>query len=68
MLLPSRFGEVPAVVYKLKSLETLLISGNQVAQIDVSSLRQLDKLSSLDLQNNNISVVPPELGLCTNLR
>ncbi|KAF6025310.1 LRRC40 [Bugula neritina] len=64
----NRFGEVPAVVYKLKSLETLLISGNQVAQIDVSSLRQLDKLSSLDLQNNNISVVPPELGLCTNLR
>ena len=40
----------------------------RVTQIDVDGLKQLSKLSILDLGNNNIGQVPPELGLLTNLR
>ena len=39
-----------------------------MSQIDVEGLKQLSKLSILDLGNNNIGTVPPELGLLTNLR
>ena len=39
-----------------------------MSQIDVDGLKQLSKLSILDLGNNNIGQVPPELGLLTNLR
>lgn len=59
---------MPEVIYKLKNLETLLIANNQLSEIDAVKLQSLTKLASLDLQNNNISMVPPELGNCTSLR
>lgn len=34
----------------------------------MDGLKQLGRLSILDLGNNNIGQVPPELGLLTNLR
>lgn len=63
-----RFGVIPDVVYKLKSLETLLIANNQVAQLDAVRFQGLTKLASLDLQNNNLGSIPAELGDCTSLR
>ena len=63
-----RFSEVPNVVYQLSKLEVLLASDNNIRQCDAFALRELQKLATLDLQNNDICVVPPELGLCDQLR
>ena len=49
-------------------LETLLLNGNQIKVIDVQGLRQLKMLAVLDLANNDIQQVPPELGTLTQLR
>ncbi|KAM9528456.1 leucine-rich repeat-containing protein 40-like [Salvelinus alpinus] len=59
---------VPEVLYQVPTLETILISNNQVGAIDRLQLKALDKLSTLDLPNNYIMQVPPELGNCTSLR
>ncbi|XP_069794539.1 leucine-rich repeat-containing protein 40 isoform X2 [Narcine bancroftii] len=64
----NRFKEFPDVLYHIPSLETILISNNQIGTIDSDQLMQLDKLSTLDLQNNDLMHVPPELGRCINLR
>lgn len=58
----------PDVLYSLKTLETILIGHNQVGGIDAVKLKGLDRLSTLDLQNNDLMQVPPELGNCTSLR
>ncbi|KAG2463745.1 LRC40 protein, partial [Polypterus senegalus] len=63
-----RFKHFPDVLYCIPSLETILISNNQIGTIDPLKLKQLHKLSTLDLQNNDIMLVPPELGNCTSLR
>ncbi|KAL2090100.1 hypothetical protein ACEWY4_014788 [Coilia grayii] len=64
----NRFKTFPDVLYKIPALETILISNNQVNAIDPVRLKMLDKLSTLDLQNNDLMQVPPELGNCTSLR
>ncbi|XP_033107307.1 leucine-rich repeat-containing protein 40-like [Anneissia japonica] len=64
----NRFKELPAVIYTWGKLETILASENQVTAIDVASIRSLPKLSTLDLSNNDIGEVPPELGLIESLR
>ena len=63
-----RFEELPKVVYNLSSLEILLANDNRIQHIDPDGVRGLSRLSSLNLQNNEIMQVPPELGLCTQLR
>lgn len=63
-----RFKSFPDVLYSILTLETILISNNQVGAIDPVRLKLLDRLSTLDLQNNDIMQVPPELGNCTSLR
>ncbi|KAJ8376445.1 hypothetical protein SKAU_G00070250 [Synaphobranchus kaupii] len=64
----NRFKVFPDVLYRLYSLDAILMCNNQVNNIDAAQLKGLDKLSSLDLQNNDIMQVPPELGNCTSLR
>jgi len=44
------------------------MSDNQIKEIDVDGLRKLSKLTILDLANNNIAAVPPELGNLRNIR
>ena len=44
------------------------MNDNKIDNIDATGLQQLPVLATLDLQNNNISQVPPELGLCTQLK
>lgn len=64
----NRFKLFPDVLYRVVTLETLLFSNNQVGGIDALQLRALVHLSTLDLANNDIMQVPPELGNCTSLR
>ncbi|KPP73196.1 hypothetical protein Z043_107735 [Scleropages formosus] len=64
----NRFKVFPNVLYQIRSLETILISNNQVGSVDPIKLKGLERLSTLDLQNNDIMQVPPELGNCTSLR
>ncbi|XP_061859809.1 leucine-rich repeat-containing protein 40 [Colius striatus] len=64
----NRFKVFPTVLYQLLALETVLLSNNQVGSIDPLQLRKMEKLGTLDLQNNDLLHVPPELGNCENLR
>ncbi|XP_071952369.1 leucine-rich repeat-containing protein 40-like [Antedon mediterranea] len=64
----NRFKDLPDVVYTWSKLEVILVSENKITSIDVASLRKLPKLSSLDMTNNDIGEVPPELGLVESLR
>ena len=63
-----RFREIPEVLYSLGKLEILIASDNQVRTIDVDRLAPMEQLATLDLRNNDITQVPPKLGLCTQLR
>jgi len=49
-------------------LESLNANDNQIAKIDVPLLEKLKSLAVLNLTNNNIAHVPPELGNLKNLR
>ncbi|XP_070564294.1 leucine-rich repeat-containing protein 40-like [Ptychodera flava] len=64
----NRFSEIPPVVYTFNKLENLLINDNQVSYLDVQGLLRLPALATLDVQNNSIAQVPPELGNLTSLR
>ncbi len=44
------------------------LSPSKVATIDVDSLLQLPMVACLDLQNNSINQVPPQLGNVTSLK
>ena len=44
------------------------MSDNQVQNVDPESVRRMERLATLDLQNNDIMQVPPQLGLCTQIR
>ncbi|XP_076196063.1 leucine-rich repeat-containing protein 40 isoform X2 [Aptenodytes patagonicus] len=64
----NRFKVFPSVLYHIVALETILLSNNQVGSIDPLQLKKMDKLGTLDLQNNDLLQVPPELGNCETLR
>uniref|UniRef100_A0A8B9QPX7 Leucine-rich repeat-containing protein 40 n=1 Tax=Anas platyrhynchos TaxID=8839 RepID=A0A8B9QPX7_ANAPL len=64
----NRFKVFPGVLYRILALETILLSNNQVGSIDPLQLKKMEKLGTLDLQNNDLLQVPPELGNCENLR
>ncbi|XP_035032497.1 leucine-rich repeat-containing protein 40 [Hippoglossus stenolepis] len=64
----NRFKSFPEVLYQIASLETVLLGNNQVGGVDPSRLMKLVNLSTLDLSNNDLLNIPPELGLCSSLR
>lgn len=64
----NRFKSFPVVLYDLPSLETVLLGNNQVGSVDASLLQKMALLSTLDLSNNDLLQLPPELGLCSSLR
>lgn len=45
-----------------------MVVNNKVEKIDLEGLNKLPMLAVLDLRNNNIAQVPPELGLLTQLK
>ncbi|KAK1896532.1 Leucine-rich repeat-containing protein 40 [Dissostichus eleginoides] len=67
-LIYNRFKSFPQVLYDIVSLETVLLGTNQVNGVDPHRLMKLINLSTLDLSNNDLLNVPPELGLCSSLR
>lgn len=64
----NRFKSFPPVLYTLPSLETVLLGNNQVNSVDAALLQNMVLLSTLDLSNNDLLQLPPELGLCSSLR
>ena len=64
----NKFRAIPASLQTCEKLETLLMNGNQIQEIDVEGLRKLKVLTVLDLSNNDIQQVPPELGTLTQIR
>ncbi|KAM8873766.1 leucine-rich repeat-containing protein 40 isoform 2-T2 [Spinachia spinachia] len=64
----NRFKSIPDVLYQIVSLETVLIGNNQVGEVDAHRLKMLVNLSTLDLSNNDLLNIPPEVGLCASLR
>lgn len=63
-----RFKTFPEVLYRIPALETILISNNQVGSLDPHKMKTMEHLTTLDLQNNDLLQIPPELGNCVNLR
>nr|XP_031826969.1 leucine-rich repeat-containing protein 40-like [Nomia melanderi]XP_031826970.1 leucine-rich repeat-containing protein 40-like [Nomia melanderi] len=64
----NRYKEIPQSIYAIEPLEIFIANDNLITDIDVSSLTKLRKLAILNLANNNIGYVPPELGNIKNLR
>ena len=64
----NKFTALPAPLFKCQKMETLMANGNQIKEINVTGLKQLTKLATLDVSNNDINHVPPELGRLTQIR
>uniref|UniRef100_A0A1Y1KX67 Disease resistance R13L4/SHOC-2-like LRR domain-containing protein n=3 Tax=Photinus pyralis TaxID=7054 RepID=A0A1Y1KX67_PHOPY len=64
----NRFGRIPECVYEMEGLEILNASDNQILEVNVDGLSKLKKLAVLQLANNSINFVPPELGNLKQLR
>nr|XP_021517249.1 leucine-rich repeat-containing protein 40-like isoform X1 [Meriones unguiculatus]XP_021517251.1 leucine-rich repeat-containing protein 40-like isoform X1 [Meriones unguiculatus] len=64
----NRFKVMPAALYDIPTLEAVLISNNQVGSVDPQKVKLMENLSTLDLQNNDLLQIPPELGNCVQLR
>jgi len=64
----NRFTQVPVCLYRCVKLENIIMCGNQINSIDVEGLASLKNLAVLDLQNNSINQVPPELGNLKHIR
>ncbi|XP_077462671.1 leucine-rich repeat-containing protein 40-like [Stigmatopora argus] len=64
----NKLSAFPEVLYHMPSLESVLLGNNQVGGVDPARLMALSRLSTLDLSNNDLLNVPPQLGLCTSLR
>ncbi|EHB16546.1 Leucine-rich repeat-containing protein 40 [Heterocephalus glaber] len=64
----NRFKVLPEVLYHIPTLESILISNNQVGSLDPQKMKMMENLMTLDLQNNDLLQIPPELGNCVSLR
>ena len=64
----NRFSTIPKALFEMKNLQTLLLANNQIVDIDVDGLLKVKTLHVLDLSNNNIARVPPQLGNLTWLK
>lgn len=64
----NQFQAIPECLFDCPKLETILIANNQISTIEVEKLSKLSQIAILDLQNNAIQTVPPELGNLTQLR
>lgn len=63
-----RFTTLPSSLYEMKKLEIIFADNNKITTIDAAGFKNLPMLATLDLQNNNIDQVPPELGNCTQIK
>lgn len=63
-----RFNKIPDCIFNMIGLEILMLNDNKLEEINVEGLAKLTRLATLNLSNNNISFVPPQLGNLTQLR
>jgi Leucine-rich repeat (LRR) protein len=59
----NRFEIIPSCLFGNPGLEILLARDNKIKEIDSAGLGSIPRLAALDLANNDISIVPPQLGL-----
>lgn len=52
---------------ELQGLQILIASENQIKKLNVAELEGMPRLTTLDLRNNDIDSIPPELGNLTNI-
>lgn len=64
----NRFSILPEVVYNMPWLEMLFAANNHINNLDPEGLIQMKNLKVLDLVNNDIKHLPPQLGLLEQLR
>ncbi|XP_026287619.1 leucine-rich repeat-containing protein 40 [Frankliniella occidentalis] len=64
----NKFSELPRVLGSMPGLEIINARDNKVSVIDALLLATVPRLAVLDLANNDINQVPPELGLLSGLR
>lgn len=64
------FLQIPGCIYNLFLLEILSFRNNKLSDIDVNAntFKQLRKLATLDLSNNDLHFIPPELGTMKQLK
>ncbi|ALC41897.1 CG3494 [Drosophila busckii] len=60
----NRLKRLPSCIYELINLESLIANDNKIKTLDVSDngLGALPRLMVLNLANNDIQLVPPQLG------
>lgn len=63
-----RLTVIPPVVFELSNIEILICHDNRIGSLDGAKLQRLSMLTTLDVSNNSIPTVPPELGLITSLK
>lgn len=68
LIIIKRLNEFPAGVYDLPSLEVLLLNNNHIKEIDGGKIVKMKRLTTLNMQNNDLSLVPNELGKAVQLR
>ena len=57
---------IPSQVFSLKELQSLVASGNKIAEIS-DGFQELEGLSNLDMRDNKIAVFSPVLRFCKAL-
>jgi Leucine-rich repeat (LRR) protein len=55
-------ASVPGEIYKMKHLKTLRLGDNRIESIE-RSIANLQNLDELDVKNNELAQLPPDLGL-----
>ncbi|KAH8234073.1 hypothetical protein KR038_000825 [Drosophila bunnanda] len=66
----NRFDHLPRCIYELESLGKLMAHDNRIRAIDATDqgLGAMKNLHTLNLNNNDIEMVPPLLGNMTNIK
>ncbi|XP_056639676.1 leucine-rich repeat-containing protein 40-like isoform X2 [Diorhabda sublineata] len=64
----NRFIKIPNCIFHMIGLEILLMNDNSIEDIPIEDLKLLKRIATLNLSNNNINFVPPELGNMTQLK
>ncbi|XP_059485503.1 leucine-rich repeat-containing protein 40-like [Neocloeon triangulifer] len=59
----NRFESIPSCLFGLPAMEILIARDNKIKEIDTAGLASIPRLATLDLSNNDIGSVPPQLGL-----
>ena len=63
-----RFEAIPDGVYELPILENLFMNDNKLKSIDALKILKMKHLATLNLQNNDLTHIPPELGKTTSIK